>query len=198
MWKIIPAKVEPTLVLIFWNTYIKTLIRTLIYKCLINFNPQKQRSDISAKSCQLQGTSSLWSFARVKWKTSKDSPDIYTHEFNMSSFLGEFVPLNPWRGAFSPGPHWAKFPDHFTGSLYHACSNSSKIYQTFSILIHNHTCTFEGNSSRSVSSNASDVWDKLPIHVSFAPTLLVFSTILSLHVYLGSTINTPTIKVRIY
>ena len=135
--------------------------------------------------------------ANGKW--SKNSSETYTCKFKMSSSSGDFLPWIPDQG-FDHGPHWGKLPDHFTGSLHHACSNSSKLYYTFSItpvLLCNHICTNEKNiNSHFKIFFIHCIWclSMFPL-----PRRCQFSEgkhYLFLHVYPGFT--TPTIKIGIY
>ena len=97
----------------------------------------------------------------------------------MSSSLGDFVSLNPWTRAFPLDPTGAS-----SQTILQARSTTlAQILPSYikpsrslrsSLQPCNHICTIEGNISRSVSSNASDVWDKLPVHVSSASTPVLY------------------------
>ena len=109
---------------------------------------------------------------------------IYSHNFISTTCCQPQGTSSFWildQGGASPlDPTVASSKTTLADSLYHACSNSSKLYYTFSItpvLFYNHICTIEEHFNipfRSFLSTASDVWDKLPVHVSSSSTLPVF------------------------
>ena len=116
-----------------------------------------------------------------KW--SKNSSEIHTYKFKMSSSSGDFVPLSPsesltWSSAL--GPHWSKLPDHFTArsttlaQILPSYIIPSRSLRSSSTTISAPLRKTSIATSRSSSSTASDVWDKLPVHVSSASTLPVF------------------------